>query len=159
MRLFCHELGHWTGHQSRLNRDVKNLYGSAGYAREELRAEIASLIIGSELGIGYGPGQHAAYAAGWVSILKDQPLEIFRVAADAEKIQKYLYSVQQNQALTGVIDEYDRRMDDSESRKKLEKENPALVAARDAAVVLQKRVRLQREIEAEQIHMARSAHH
>jgi putative DNA primase/helicase len=60
-----HELGHWTGHQSRLNRDLAHPYGSQGYTREELRAEIASMIVGSELGIGYDPGQHAAYAAGW----------------------------------------------------------------------------------------------
>jgi putative DNA primase/helicase len=36
------------------------------------------MIIGSELGIGYDPGQHAAYAASWIQILENQPLEIFR---------------------------------------------------------------------------------
>lgn len=41
-----HELGHWTGHQSRLNLALKHPFGSHGYAREELRAEIASLIAG-----------------------------------------------------------------------------------------------------------------
>jgi hypothetical protein len=40
-----HELGHWTGHETRLKRDLSHPYGSEGYAREELRAEIASLII------------------------------------------------------------------------------------------------------------------
>ena len=53
-----HELGHWTGHATRLNRDLSDPFGSIGYAREELRAEIASMIIGSELEIGYDPGQH-----------------------------------------------------------------------------------------------------
>jgi putative DNA primase/helicase len=45
-----HELGHWSGHPDRLDRDLSNPFGSEGYAREELRAEIASMIIGSELG-------------------------------------------------------------------------------------------------------------
>ncbi len=35
-----HELGHWTGHPSRLDRDLAHPFGSEGYAREELRAEI-----------------------------------------------------------------------------------------------------------------------
>jgi antirestriction protein ArdC len=56
-----HELGHWTAHPDRLDRDLRNPFGSEGYAREELRAEIASLILGSELGIGYDPDSHAGY--------------------------------------------------------------------------------------------------
>jgi hypothetical protein len=39
-----------------------------------------------------------------VSILKDQPLEMFRAAADAEKIQKYLYGLQRERSLSGVLD-------------------------------------------------------
>jgi putative DNA primase/helicase len=149
-----HELGHWTGHQSRLNRDMKNLYGSPGYACEELRAEIASLIIGSEIGIGYDPGQHAAYVGGWIKALQDEPLEIFRAAADAEKIQKYIYSLQQQQAipegisLADAIKEYERRVDGPESRKQLEKENPALVATRDRAVIALRKEQLQKELAA-----------
>src|SRR5690606_8030435 len=42
-----HELGHWTGHESRLNRDLAHPFGSEGYAKEELRAEIASMLLGS----------------------------------------------------------------------------------------------------------------
>jgi antirestriction protein ArdC len=82
-----------------------------GYAREELRAEIATLIVGSELGIGYDPGQHAAYAASWVSIVKDQPLEIFRAAADAEKIQSYLFTLRQHQTFPDPISEYNASVD------------------------------------------------
>jgi antirestriction protein ArdC len=48
------------------------------------------MIIGSELGIGYDPGQHAAYAASWVHIIEDQPFEIFRAAAEGEKMHTYL---------------------------------------------------------------------
>jgi putative DNA primase/helicase len=133
-----------------LNRDLNHAFGSQGYAREELRAEIASMIVGSELGIGYDPGQHASYAAGWVSILKDQPLEIFRAAADAEKIQKYLASLEQQQSLSGAIEEYERQVNGPESRKQLENENPGLVAARDAAIIRRKKQQVQRLIDQHQ---------
>ena len=85
-----HELGHWTGHESRLDRDKGNSFGSPGYAKEELRAEIASMILGDELGIGHDPSQHAAYVGSWVKALQDDPSEIFRAAADAEKIHNYV---------------------------------------------------------------------
>jgi putative DNA primase/helicase len=94
-----HELGHWTGHPSRLDRDLAHAFGSEGYAREELRAEIASLILGDELGIGHDPRQHAAYVGTWIQVLQDDPLEIFRAAADAEKIQAYVLALEQQPAL------------------------------------------------------------
>lgn len=92
-----HELSHWTGHESRLSRDMKHPFGSEGYAKEELRAEIASMILGDALGIGHAPDQHAAYVGSWIKVLKDDPLEIFRAAADAEKIQDYLLGLDQRQ--------------------------------------------------------------
>lgn len=92
-----HELGHWTGHETRLDRDLIHPFGSAGYAKEELRAEIASMILGDELGIGHDPDQHAAYVGSWITALQDDPLEIFRAAADAEKIQNYVLGLEQKQ--------------------------------------------------------------
>jgi hypothetical protein len=92
-----HELGHWTGHASRLDRDLSHPFGSEGYAREELRAEIASLILGDALGIGHDPGQHAAYVKSWIQVLENDPLEIVRAAADAEKIQRFVMSFEQVQ--------------------------------------------------------------
>ena len=60
--------GHATGHPSRLNRpDLGTPFGSEAYAREELRAEIASLMIADKLGIGHDPGQHAAYVGSWIN--------------------------------------------------------------------------------------------
>src|SRR5690606_7635428 len=85
-----HELGHWTGHESRLNRPFVNAFGSEGYAREELRAEINSMLIGQRLGISHDPGQHMAYVDAWVKILKEDPAEIVRACQDAEKINNYL---------------------------------------------------------------------
>jgi putative DNA primase/helicase len=81
-----HELGHASGHPSRLARDLAHPFGSQGYAREELRAEIASLITGTEIGVGHDPSRHAAYVGSWIKALENEPQEIFRAAADAEKI-------------------------------------------------------------------------
>jgi antirestriction protein ArdC/phage/plasmid primase-like uncharacterized protein len=86
-----HELGHWTGHPSRLNReDLGYPFGSEAYAREELRAEIASLMLGEQLGIGHDPGQHMAYVASWIRVLENDPREIFRAAADADRITRHI---------------------------------------------------------------------
>ncbi|OEZ97395.1 zincin-like metallopeptidase domain-containing protein [Duganella phyllosphaerae] len=89
-----HELGHWSGHASRLDRDLVHPFGSEGYAREELRAEIASMIMGDEIGIGHDPKQHAAYVDSWIRVLREDPLEIFRAASDAEKIQSYVMGLE-----------------------------------------------------------------
>lgn len=90
-----HELGHWTGHESRLNRKFGNVFGSDDYAREELRAEIASYMLGMELGIGHDPGQHLAYVNSWIKVLENDPTEIFRACADAEKIQSFILAFEQ----------------------------------------------------------------
>ena len=87
-----HELGHATGHPSRLNRDMAYPFGSEGYAREEMRAEISSLMLGGQLGIGHDPGQHAAYIGSWIRVLEQDPREVFRAAADAEKIVEMVRS-------------------------------------------------------------------
>lgn len=81
-----HELGHWTGHPSRLNRDMNTRFGSAAYAMEELRAELASAFVASELGIPTDIPQHASYIDSWIKPLKDDKREIFRAAADAQRI-------------------------------------------------------------------------
>lgn len=89
-----HELGHWTGHPSRLDRDLAHPFGSECYAKEELRTEIASMIMGDELGIGHDPSQHVAYVKSWIKALEDEPFEISRAAADAEKIQDYVLGLE-----------------------------------------------------------------
>jgi len=94
-----HELGHWTGHSSRLDRDLIHPFGSEGYAREELRAEIVSMILSDEVGIGHDSSQHCAYVASWIKVLQDDPMELFRAASDAEKIQHYLFSLEQSHEL------------------------------------------------------------
>lgn len=83
-----HEVGHWTGHSSRLNR-THAPFGTEDYAKEELRAEMASWMISSELGLGHDPNQHVAYIGNWIKVLKEDPLEILRASRDADKIKEY----------------------------------------------------------------------
>ncbi len=85
-----HELGHSTGQKVRLGRDLSGKFGSESYAIEELRAEIFSFMCGERLGIGHDPGQHTAYIKCWIKVLKDDPKEILRACADAEKICNFL---------------------------------------------------------------------
>jgi putative DNA primase/helicase len=85
-----HELGHWSGHKSRLDRDLAHPFGSEGYAKEELRAEIGSLMLGDRLQIGHDPSQHVAYIGSWIKAIQNDFREIFRAASDAEKITNYV---------------------------------------------------------------------
>ncbi len=100
-----HELGHWTGHSERLGRDLSHPFGSDGYAKEELRAEIASMILGDELNIGHDPSQHAAYVGSWIKALKEDPIEIFRAASDAEKIHDFVLGLEQKQVQEQVVNQ------------------------------------------------------
>jgi antirestriction protein ArdC len=92
---FCgtliHEMSHWTGAKSRLDRDLRNSFGSHDYAREELRAEIGQMMVCAELGIaGCTFTNNAAYIASWLEKLRSDRKEIFRAAADAQRIADYL---------------------------------------------------------------------
>jgi antirestriction protein ArdC len=86
-----HELGHWSGAKERLDRDLHNASGSHDYAREELRAEIAQVMVSTELGI---PDcdftNNVSYLASWLEKLRSDRKEIFRAAADAQRIADYL---------------------------------------------------------------------
>src|SRR5690606_18072201 len=67
----AHEASHWSGHKSRLNRDLKNRFGSAAYAAEELIAELSSAILGAELGLPVSHlDSHASYISHWLKLLK-----------------------------------------------------------------------------------------
>ncbi len=93
-----HELGHWTGHESRLDRDIHHPFGSEAYAREELRAEIAGMMLSMETGIpNLGMENHAAYVQSWIKALREDPKEIFRASADAGKIFEYVMGLDREQ--------------------------------------------------------------
>lgn len=83
--VLLHELTHWTGHPSRCDRDLRNRFGDAAYAMEELVAEIGSAFFCARLGISSSPREdHAQYLGNWVSVLKDDKKAIFTAAAKAQ---------------------------------------------------------------------------
>ena len=91
-----HELGHWTGHPARLDREtlVRGTelgVGSALYAREELRAEISSAVTCQRLNLGHDPVRHAGYVRGYMRELRNDPLEIYRAARAAYRISDYIF--------------------------------------------------------------------
>ncbi|QEC74588.1 zincin-like metallopeptidase domain-containing protein [Mucilaginibacter ginsenosidivorax] len=90
-----HQLAHWSGHESRLNRPMEGKFGSQDYAREEMRAAIAGILIGGELKIGHNFGQKDAYMSSFARILKDEPFEIAKASRDAQKIANLLLGVDQ----------------------------------------------------------------
>lgn len=94
-----HELAHSTGHDSRLKRDLAHPFGSEGYAREELTAEMSSLLLSQKLGLAFDPGNHHSYVASWIKLLEDDPREIFRAAAAAEKAVEWILVLEREQAV------------------------------------------------------------
>ena len=86
-----HELGHSTGHSSRLNRftgkDACAAFGNESYSREELVAEITAASILSTLGLEDGNSfrNSAAYVKSWASHIKDDPMMFVVAAGRAEK--------------------------------------------------------------------------
>ena len=83
-----HELSHWTGHESRLNRDFKNKFGSEAYAFEELVAELGSAMLCAHNKID-GQLQHASYIENWLQVLKSDPKNILKASALAQKILSF----------------------------------------------------------------------
>lgn len=85
-----HEIAHWTGAESRLDRhDLEGRKGSAEYAREGLRAEMAAFLMSGELGLGYDPSS-SDYVAAWLTHLDGNKKEVFAAANDVNKIQSYV---------------------------------------------------------------------
>lgn len=85
-----HELSHWTGHESRLNRDMQHAFGTQKYAREELVAEVSSWLLAVTLGTPHTPQNSASYLASWVKDFKDKPRELYTAISQAQKVVDYL---------------------------------------------------------------------
>ncbi|EBX3952560.1 DNA primase, partial [Salmonella enterica subsp. enterica serovar Offa] len=84
-----HELVHWTGAKSRLNREKGGKYGSDKYAFEELIAELGCAFLMADLGI-TGDVQHENYISSWLKALNDDKRFIFKAASAASKAHRYL---------------------------------------------------------------------
>jgi antirestriction protein ArdC len=92
-RTCFHELAHATGHASRVGRDLSSAFGSAGYAREELVAEIGSAFVCAALGL-VPSVRHADYLAHWLEVLRADDRAIFRAASAASRAADWLLARQ-----------------------------------------------------------------
>lgn len=80
-----HELTHWTGAKSRCDRDFSGRFGSDAYAFEELVAELGAAFLCAATGVSNDPRpDHAAYLAGWLKVLKDDPKALVTAASKAQ---------------------------------------------------------------------------
>lgn len=84
-----HELAHWTGHASRLNRDLKNRFGTRAYAAEELVAELTAAFLCAEFGFD-GDLRHAGYLSTWLDLLKSDKRAFFTASSKASEAAAYL---------------------------------------------------------------------
>lgn len=86
-----HELTHWTGGKTRLNREGGKKYGDKGYATEELVAELGAAFLCAEHEIStMEKGDHASYINHWLQVLKDNKRCLIAAASDASKAVDFL---------------------------------------------------------------------
>lgn len=87
--VLLHELTHWTGHKSRLDR--LNNYVGEGRAFEELIAELGSAFLCAELGVSNAPREdHGHYLASWLKVIQSDSRAFFKAASAAEKACDFL---------------------------------------------------------------------
>ncbi len=89
-----HELTHWTGHESRMDRVWGKRFGDQAYAFEELVAEMGSAFLCAFLGL-KGELQHESYIGGWLKILKEDYRALIRAASMAQKAFEYLCALKE----------------------------------------------------------------
>jgi len=96
-----HELGHWSGHSRRLNRDLSGRFGTRAYAAEELVAELTAAFLCASLGI-VGQLRHAGYIASWLELLRSDNRAIFTAASKASQAADFLIHYRDGDAWQGV---------------------------------------------------------
>jgi len=91
-----HECVHWTRHPTRLQRDFgRKRWSDAGYACEELVAELGAAFLCADLGLELRPRRdHADYIGDWLRVLQDDRRFIFSAAAHAQKACDFLHGLQ-----------------------------------------------------------------
>jgi len=85
-----HELGHWTGHEKRLNRDILNVFGTQDYAFEELVAEFFSAFVSAQNGFISKITNNAAYIESWLNALQDDKKFAIMAASKAQRAANYV---------------------------------------------------------------------
>ena len=90
-----HELSHWSGHESRLNRQFGRRFGDDAYAFEELVAELGAAFTVGHLGLLDATIEaHADYVASWIKVLKSDKKAIFTAASQAAKASDFILSIE-----------------------------------------------------------------
>ena len=102
-----HELTHWTRHPSRLDRDLgRKKWGDAGYAMEELVAEMAAAFLCADLAVSpVVRDDHAGYIASWLQVLKNDNRAVFTAAAHAQRAADFLWKLQPATTEPTAVDE------------------------------------------------------
>lgn len=92
---FLHELTHWAGSTTRLNRQKGKKFGDENYATEELIAELGAAFMCAEFDItATTKTDHASYIASWLKALKDNKHCVITAASEASKAVAYLQELQ-----------------------------------------------------------------
>jgi antirestriction protein ArdC len=87
----AHETIHWTGHTSRLDRELTGRFGDDAYAAEELVAELGAAMWCAQTGLSsVTRTDHAAYLAGWLRILRSDARALITVASRAQAAVDWL---------------------------------------------------------------------
>lgn len=105
-RTAFHELGHWTGHPSRLGRDLSGGFGSTTYGREELVAEMAGAFVCASLGIA-PTVRHADYLGSWLAIIREDKRAIVRAASAASKAAEFILGFREGADLVAADEQAD----------------------------------------------------
>lgn len=97
-----HEIGHSTGHKSRLSRPAignpEATFGTALYAREELVAEMTSAFLCGRAGISPAVIENqAAYIQGWLKNLRGDSRLVVMAAAQAQRAADFVLGMNQTQ--------------------------------------------------------------
>lgn len=103
-----HELGHATGHESRLNRDQSGVFGTSAYAKEELVAEITSAFMAETTGISLedmNMENHKAYVNGWISSIEDDPEYLMKAISQAHDAADYMQQFVSEKEIEKMISE------------------------------------------------------
>ena len=85
-----HEMGHWTGNPSRLNRPQNNKFGSKDYAFEELIAEINAAYLSAMLRYESRITNNVSYIDNWLSVMKNEKKFIIQASSQAQQSADYI---------------------------------------------------------------------
>ncbi len=88
-----HEMPHSTGADTRCAREIKNKFGDAKYAKEELVAECVAAVTCHSLGIVNGiQDENAQYLKNWLAAIREEPKFLYSVLAEVGKASTMIHN-------------------------------------------------------------------